>query len=393
MKQKTNFSFKNFLFTLVIIILFIPYLLNAQKKSHDIIIGKAINLKSNALNEDRYIYVYTPVGYNTAQDRYPVLYVLDGDDNFFFSIAVANFLSRNGLIPRTIVIGIPNTNRMRDFTPSVDDQTPNSGGADKFLKFLEEELIPYIDQNYRTHPFRTLYGHSLCGMFSIYTLFTKPNMFNAHIAVSPYLQHDNEFVIKQVESVLEKQSVFNNYLFITVGNEPNYFNSLDKMCKLLKNHAEQLQWIYYKKENEDHGSVPLKSLYDGLEFIYSDWRLPNEVAVKGIEAIEKYYEGLHKKYGCLIRISEAFLNNLGYQFMAHGLLEKAIAVFKYNVELYPNSANVYDSLGEGLETNNQFEMALKNYQKAVKLGKATLDPNTRFFQEHIERVQKKSMNK
>lgn len=387
MKQKTIFSFRNFLFIFIVPILFIPHILRAQETGKDIVVGKAIKLQSKVLNEDRYFYVYTPVGYNTSQDKYPVLYVLDGDASFFFSLAIANFLSNNGRIPKTIVIGIPNINRMRDFTPSVNEQTPHSGGGDKFLEFLEDELIPYIDQHYRTHPFRTLYGHSLCGMFSIYTLFTKPNMFKAHIAVSPYLIYDDEYVIKQVESGLKEQQFFDNYLFITVGNEPAYFNSLDKMSKLLKNNTKQLQWIYYKKENEDHGSVPLKSLYDGLIFIYSDWLLPNDVALEGIEAINKYYKNLFKKYGIKIKISEAFLNNLGYQFMANAYLEKAIAVFKNNVELYPNSANVYDSLGEGFETNNQFELALQNYKKAVKLGGSS-NPNYQVYQEHVERVQK-----
>jgi len=392
MKQKISLLLKNMLFILLIALLFFPCLLTAQITGKDITVGKAIQLHSNVLNEDRNIYVYTPVDHNTSQHRYPVLYVLDGNGSFFFSLAIANFLSRNSRMPQSIVIGIPNTNRMRDFTPTVDEQTPGSGGADKFLEFLEDELIPYIDQHYKTHPFRILYGHSLCGMFSIYTLFTRPDLFKAHIAVSPYLQYDNEYVIKKVKSILEKKSVFDNYLYITVGDEPDYLTSLNKFITLLENNAEKLQWLCYQKENEDHGSVPLKSVYDGLEFIHSDWLLPNDVALQGIESIKKYYAGLHQKYGNVIEISEVFLNTLGYQFMQHGFLEKAIDVFKYNVELYPNSANVYDSLGEGFETNNQFKLALKNYHKAVELGEKTSNPNTKIYQEHIERIQEKINN-
>ena len=386
MKQKSNYHFPLFL---VIALLTFPYLLNAQEKNNDFVIGKTVTLRSKVLNEDRNIFVYTPIGYNRIQDRYPVLYVLDGEANFFFSAAVVNFLSRNGRMPKTIVIGIPNTNRTRDFTPSVDDNTPDSGGANNFLNFLQDELIPYIDANYRTQPFRTLCGHSLYGMFSIYTLFTKPNMFNAHIAISPYLMYDSEYVIKQVESVLEQQSIFNNFLYMTVGNEPGYFNSLNKMSKLLSKKTRQLQWKYNKQKNEDHGSAPLKSLYEGLEFIYAGWRVPGEVAAQGIDAIKKHYTDLSLKYGYSIEIPEAFLNRLGYQLMAQGKLKKAIAVFKYNVELYPYSANVYDSLGEGLETDNQLETALQNYQQAVAIGTKISDPNTRIYQDHIDRVQKK----
>lgn len=389
MKLKSIFLLKYLFCFLVLISFSIPSNIQAQEKSNDIVIGKTITLKSAALNEDRNIFVYTPAGYDRTQDRYPVLYVLDGEGNFFFSTAVVNFLSRSRRMPRTIVIGIPNTRRMHDFTPSVDEETPNSGGADNFLKFMQDELIPYVDQNYRTYPFRTLCGHSLCGMFSIYTLFTKPDLFNAHIAISPYLMYDDEYVIKHAESILEKQSIFKNYLYITLGNEPPYFNSINKLNKLLKAKTEQLHWKYSKDMNEDHGSVPLKSLYEGLEFIYDGWQIPNEVTEQGIEAIKEHYSALKERYGYAVKIPEMFLNAFGYQLMAQGKNEKAIEVFKHNAELYPGSANVYDSLGEGYETNNQFELAHENYQKAVKLGKEASDPNTKIYQDHIKRVKNK----
>jgi len=117
--------------------------------------------------------------------------------------------------------------------------------------------------------------------------------------------------------------------------------------------------------------------------------VPDEVATCGIEGIKKHYDGLSQKYGYPIEIPELFLNTLGYQLMAQGNINKAIAVFKYNVETYPNSANVYDSFGEGLETNNQYELALKNYKKAVEIGKTNSDPNTRIYLDHIERVKNK----
>jgi len=361
----------------------------AQELAGEITIGTRIKIQSKVLNEERTIFIYTPTGYDRTQNKYPVLYVLDGEANFFYSAAIVNFLSRTGRMPRTIVIGIPNTERMRDFTPSIEKQTPNSGGANNFLIFLQDELIPHIDQNYRTHSYRTLCGHSLCGMFAIYSLFTKPAMFNSFIAISPYLMYDDEYVIKRVESVLEEQSTFNKHLFITVGNEPTYTNSLNKISKLLKKKTTGLEWKLSKRKSEDHGSVPLKSLYDGLEFIYSDWRVPIEVTEKGIEAVKSHYKKLSKKYGYLIKISEMSVNRLGYQFMGQGNIEKAIAAFKYNVEIFPNSANVYDSLGEGFETNNQFELALKNYQMAVKIGTEKNDPNLQVYKAHINRVQKK----
>jgi tetratricopeptide (TPR) repeat protein len=98
---------------------------------------------------------------------------------------------------------------------------------------------------------------------------------------------------------------------------------------------------------------------------------------------------LSQKYGFPIEILEQFLNALGYQLVAQGNINKAIVVFEDNVGTYPNSAHVYDSLGEALETNNQFDLSLNNYKKAVEIGKTNSDPNTRIYLDHIERVKNK----
>jgi len=289
-----------------------------------------------------------------------------------------------------IVVGIPNVNRNRDLSPSVIQGTSNPGGGDIFLTFFEDELIPYIGKTYRTSNYRVFFGHSLGGMFANYTILTRPELFNAFIAASPYLMYDNKYVIKVAESKLENLSNFNRQLFITLGNEPDYLESLNKFTSLLEDNTTTLRWDYLIFNDEDHGSIPVISLLKGLKYIFSDFQLSMETTTRGLEAILEHYSAVKSKYDYTVDVSEATFNIIGYRLVQNGEIEKAIEVFEYNVKLNPESANVYDSLAEALENNGRKKEAAENYEKAVKIGKEINDPNLAIFERNFARVQKET---
>lgn len=364
----------------------LPITYTAQNENDDIVIGKTITINSKVLNEQRNIFIYTPVGYDQSEDKYPVIYVLDGQGNFFFSVGVANFLARSQRMPRSIIVGIPNTDRTRDFTPVHAEEWATSGGADNFLAFMEKELIPYIEDNYRTHTYKTLFGHSLCGMFSIYTLFEKPDMFNSFIAVSPYLQFDNQVVLDKVETILSERTDFKKDLFVTIGDEPDYTASLERMQKLFSEKTKNLRWKLSERKTENHTSILLKSFYDGLEFIYSDWTVKDESIESGFDAVKKHYLSLSNKYGYDVKPNEFAINAIGYRYLGNDDYENATEAFEYNVKLNPNSANVYDSLGETFEKTGNIEAAIVNYTMAVHNGEILKDRNLNIFKKNLNRV-------
>ena len=348
-----------------------------------IMLGNTAVINSLKLDESRNVYVYLPLGYEQSATKYPVIYLLDGDFHYHHGSGIVQFLSTLNRMPRSIVVAIPNTNRNRDFTPTVDERRTVSGGADKFLDFMEKQLIPFIDKSYRTQKHRILFGHSLTAMFTVYTLASRPNLFNAYIAASPYLQFDNQFVIKKFETFLENNESLNKTLYMTIGAEPAYEESLNKMTNLLEAHPSSgIEWKYMQMESENHGSVPHKTIYDGLEFIYTDWQLTAD-KTNNLAAIEAHYKHINEKYGYKILITEATLNQIGYRVMGNGDMESAIQIFIRNVEKYPASANVYDSLGEAYEQNEQLNLAVKSYNKAVEIGKKIKDPNQAIYEEHL----------
>jgi len=386
--MKFKWSFLLVLFLTGIILINSPAW--SKEKPEKFFIGDQIKLQSTVLNEERQIFIYTPFGYDRVQTKYPVLYVLDGGGHFHHVSGIVQFFTAQGLTPGLIVVAIPNTDRQRDFTPTKVLDIPSSGGADNFLKFLQAELFPYIEENYRTQPYRILAGHSLCGLFAIYTLLTHSDWFNAYIAISPWLLYDDNSLLKRAPGLLEKLPSANKFLYMTAGNEPNLLPILNRFTALLKDKApDGLEWNYVEMENENHGSVVHLTVYNGLLELYRDWQLPRDLGQDAVAALNAHYQKLSEKFGYQVEPSEAFINRLGYMILAQNMFDQAIAVFKYNIEKYPNSANVYDSLGEALEGNNQLELALENYKIAVEKGKKLKDPNLEIYKTHIDRVQQK----
>ncbi len=359
-----------------------------QVIKNDIVLGKRVSIESQVLNETRDLYIYLPEGYGQSDQSYPVMYVLDGESKFTISASIVNFYARIQQIPQMIVVGIPNVARNRDFTPIVNDRMQNSGGADNFIKFLEEELIEFVDNTYRTQNYKVLFGHSLCGMFSVYTLFTHQDLFNAYIAASPALMISDNYVINKAEEALIAQPNLNGQLYISIGDEPRYYDSLDKMTSVLTTNKSKVSWTLEKYLEEDHGSVPLITIANGLRFIFSDWQLTNDIAMGGVDAIKEHNQNRVKKYGFTTELAEARLNAIGYQLLQGGNTRKAIDIFKYNVELHPYSANVYDSLGDAYDAHGKKKKALENYKKAVSIGEKTDDPSLAVFKNNVERLDK-----
>ena len=388
MQNKSGFR-KTVLVTLIftIIISFLSVSVSAQ--SEDIILGKKKIIKSQVLNEEREIMVYTPPGYKNPATQFPVLYLLDGKAHFLHASGVSEFLSKNGLIPQMVVVAINNIDRSRDFSPTATKEIKTSGGAEKFLQFLEEELLPYIEKNYHVSPYRTIMGHSFGGTFVAYALLTKPGLFNATIAISPYLQYDDNYVVKLAAANLKPDYGKSLSFYMTIGDEPGYISALEEFAELMETKTgKTMNFKYTVMNSENHNTIPHISMLNGLTYLFSDWKLPPVALKGGIKAVDSHYKKVSEKYGLTVKSPERTINFLGYTYMNNKDLPKAIKTFKENVKRFPESANVYDSLGEAYEKNNELDLALKNYKKAVEIGKLNSNPNINIYSANLNRVQK-----
>jgi predicted alpha/beta superfamily hydrolase len=362
-----------------------------------------IILHSSILNEDRIIWVRTPRNYDQGKDPLPVLYLTDGPAQINEIGGTIDFLVQNNRMPPLIVVGIANTDRTRDLTPSHSDAknpdgtaaNPTSGGGDRFLDFIQNELMPEIEKRYRTVPYKIFTGHSLGGLMAIHILITRPDMFQAYIAVSPSLWWNDQRTLRQAQDFFATHAELNKTLFVSLGDEDNsqvpMRASFEEFQKTLTEKTPKgFQWDSAHYLDEDHGSTVLRAHYAGLRAVFAGWQMPrdpgNGMPAGGIEGLEKHYRELSARYGYQIPLPENTLNNLGYQLMGEKKLDQAIAIFQRNVELYPGSANVYDSLGEGYENAGKFDLATQRVQKAIEIGTKIGDPNLELYKQHLMRV-------
>ena len=232
--------------------------------------GNRDSIYSEVLKEKRIIEVILPAKYKPdSNEKFDVLYLLDGYDNIQLFHQIQQLTVREKYAPQIIIVAVFNTDRNRDFTPSLVKYFKTSGGAANFLSFLKKELMPYIDKTYPTNGQNILYGHSLGGLFAMYALLNEPQLFSSYVAVDPSFWYDNGYANKLAGEKLSSLSGLEKTIFIT-GREGALQNmGIDIMDSILKSKApKDLSYKVVAYEDESHGSVRLKSMYDGLKMVY-----------------------------------------------------------------------------------------------------------------------------
>ena len=238
---------------------------------------EVLEIHSELLNEGRILRISVPDNYEKTQDRYPVLYRLDGTATFFTeSVHNIKNLYSVGEIPEMIVVGIENTDRWRDMLPVKLERHPTAGGASRFFKFLKQEVIRFVDDNYRTNPVRILFGQSNSALFTIYAMTENANIFTGIIASSPSVGHCKDYIFDKMESFLNTHSESDRYLFISNGGRDTAVRLMAPIPEFIDRFKEKRQesiiWEYKYYENEGH--CPTPTLRDGLIWFFQHMQTP-----------------------------------------------------------------------------------------------------------------------
>lgn len=273
----------------IIIFLMLLSSVNAQEKPGLANQHAVQSFSSKILQEEREYRVYLPTNYDNKKE-YPVLYMLDGAENFSYAAGVISNLSTSGKTPELIMVSIISTNRERDYTPTKvthdAEGTPQpwfheTGGADTFLKFLKTEFIPKIELKYSTSDERVLFGHSASGLFTAYAILSDPNFIDHFILSDPSLWWDEEVLINWINDGRLINKSFSNRVYIATAHHENDAEDNNivrsqinfvKAISDLKSYKIQIKNKYYL--DETHSSIELKALYDGLSFIFEDEKSP-----------------------------------------------------------------------------------------------------------------------
>lgn len=358
-------------------------------------IGVRIKVHSQVLNEDREVLVSVPEAYDRGRLRCPVVYVLDGSSLFLTTVAAARFMGNQGLAPQMIVVAVPSgTTRTRDLTPSCavpDKEFPDGGGADRFLRFLTDDLRPAIEGRYRTEPFRVLIGWSFGGLFAVHAMLNEPASYDAFIAVSPSLWWDQEAEIEKARKLFASGAPLKKFLYISHGRENNGIPaSVETFATVLGRAAPaRLRWRMDYLAGDNHGSTPARAIYNGLESLFAAYAIPEDGVPKAAD-LERRYADLTEEFGFPCRPSEDRINGLGYALLRRWKKnDEAVAMFRYGVSCYPESANTHDSLADGYEAVGLAAHALESCLTACRLAENQADPRLETFRKHLEAVRAK----
>ena len=233
-----------------------------------------MTIQSTILGESRDVYVALPAGYADSTSSYPVLFTLfNGKDGFAHSSGVVRQLYTDNKAPQMILISVT-VDGMKDLTPTrTPSYGPTSGGAGLFIRFLKEELVPFVEEEFRAAPHRIYWSHSIGGTLGIYAFLSEPGLFYAVLTSSPFFIYDREdrFLLKNAERLLKgRPGILRNYLYITVGDEPPLKKELDEFDRILREaDPPGLERDYTQMRSESHSSIQSKSLKEGLERLFS----------------------------------------------------------------------------------------------------------------------------
>ena len=372
-------------------------------EKENIVIGKIDSVQSNILGENRKIWVYVPDGAVNNTERFPVVYVLDGDGHFSSVVGVTQQLSTingNTMCPKMIIVGIPNTDRTRDLTPTHIDADPpfmdstfskTSGGGENFIAFMEKELMPHIDAKYPTAPYKMLIGHSFGGLAVMQTFVHHNDLFNTYICIDPSMWWDKEKLLNQTQKVLLEKKFEGKSLYLGIANTLEDGMDIKKVQKDTTKATEHIRSILklqaaFEKNKQNglkyrgkyyaddtHGSVPLITEYDALRFFFDFFTL--KLGMKdfmdstGTLAIKyrNHFAYLSGKMGYQIKPDEMEINYMGYDFLGRKLYKTAESLFKLNVDNYPESYNVYDSYGDYFVAMGDKVNAIIQFEKALSI--------------------------
>ena len=275
-----------------IVLLLLAFTMNAyaQYPKVDILGSEVRKITSKIVAGQEYeLQIMLPGGFKNSNKKYPVIYLMDSQWDFPLLKCLYGEHYFDGFVPELIVVGVtwgginpnPDSLRARDYTPTNETRLPQSGGADKFLSFMKEELFPFIETNYRAdNNNRTLMGCSLGGLFTLYTLFTQPELFTGYAAASPAVGWDREVLYKYEKTFAEKKLSKPVRVYMTVGDVERGRSTFERFATQMANRNYTSVTLKSKVlENTGHSGTKSETFGRGMQYVFEKSKLDLDAAV------------------------------------------------------------------------------------------------------------------
>lgn len=349
------------------------------------------------LNAERTLKIYLPPTYdNDEANTYPVAVIFDAE--YLFDVYVANaklFASRNKA-PEQIIVGIfqnQNEERYTDCDFSTDNGLPNEDGT-KFYTFVREEVLNYIDDNYRTSLFKTIVGNTLTANFLNYFFLENYHPFNAYVNINPsYATQIQERIEAKSQNLSSEVYYYLSSGDFNLEKRKKAINGVNSLLKLSEN--EYFKYKFDDFSNSTKTASIGQAIPSALGFVFNMFapisKIEFETTIaqmspgEAIEYLEKKYVEIDYLYGSNVKIRESDIYMIEPIIMDKANGDYLEEFGKMIVRLYPESPMGDFYIGYYYETGYDYRKALKYYKNGyAKIGSD--NPNSDSYYANIERV-------
>lgn len=368
------------------ILIFILTLLNcfeafAGKENTAVTLGKTYSLESKVLNKTIPLSIHLPENYDSAKKRYPVLYMMGSDYRARFAMLAStlDYMS-DKLIPAMILIGVDLPEGNIILVPARD--TGDMTIPDGYINFLETELIPYVNDKYRTAPFRMLLGASNSGLFSTYTMLKKPELFNSYLASSPSLDRMPALLKKQLKDGPIQTVSENKFLHIIYSDDDfdEIVKSIPEFSQAISDYKPE-KLTYKVEELENQGHVPVMDIIKFLLTQYPDFNAHEKLDT--LDKVQQHFEMLSKRYEYQVHPPISMIFSLGADMIRSKNLIDAEKVFQYSLQVYPDDEQSYVGMGVVRRDQGNVAEAKVMFKKAL-----TIAPDYSLAERLLQRLDK-----
>lgn len=417
-KGKHCCSLKSYFTYSLFLVFLYPFTNLSANESHDVYMPVSANSFNNAfrhtiesknLKEQRYINVSLPINYleSASNIEYPLIVVLDGELLFSSVASYAQLQAMNSQMPEAIVVGIPNTsNSRRDLTPKPLNKNGEPlwfGGEEaRYLSFIQDEVLPLLEKNYRVANFKVLIGLSPTANFSLHSFWSQPDLFSGYIAINAAdfnaQGYEGESAFEKVVKSIRQQENRKRYLYVSmpkggVDRNPHILQAYKKLREDVAPYLkDKIDFKWEVIDKKSYASV-LPAIMSGLELIFpaDEWdpsysNFVSKEPEKTLTNIKTYFNQLEQKYGFrALPKGERYYNRnrlkrIAYVFINEKRYDEAEAIVKHWLSFYPQSANAYDTLADVFKAKGQVNIELKHRIKALELAQDNQDIRTSTFE-------------
>lgn len=343
-------------------------------------LGEISSLHSKVLNKTIPLSVHLPANYDSANKTYPVLYMLGSDYRARFAMLASTLdYMGEGQIPEMILIGIDLPEGNSILKPTWKNQDTKI--PDNHIEFFETELIPHVDNNYRTAPFKVLYGGSNSGFFTVYTLLNNPLLFNGYFASSPSIMVIPDVLQQKIKAGPLQKLSENRFLHIIYSDDEGLTNHVSEFTRVLTEYKPE-NFTYKVDELENQGHVPAMDFTLFLLTLYPDFNPFNPGEnLESLDKVKQHFDRLSKRYGYEIKTPIGVLFNHGFHTIRSKDLIAAEKIFQYSIEVYPEGKESYLGMGLVRKAQGQLESAKVMIEKAL-----TIDPDFSLARRWLKRL-------